>query len=76
MSMYENEIFRLREEGFTGREICEKLGLSKKQYENFINRYNRKQDKIEAGIVLRKKGRPAKDIDVTEEMKSSELRAS
>ena len=74
ISMYEEEIFRLREEGLTGREICEKLGFSKKQYENFINRYNRKQNKIESGITPRKKGRPTKDIDVTEEMKSSELR--
>ena len=74
ISMYENEIFRLREEGFTGREICEKLGFSKKQYKNFITRHNRKQDKIEAGIAPCKKGRPAKDSVVTEEMKSSELR--
>ena len=72
--MYEDEILRLREAGFTGREICEKLGFSKKQYENFINRYNRKQDKIKAGIELRKKGRPAKGNVVTEEMKSAELR--
>lgn len=74
ISMYEDEILRLREAGFTGREICEKLGFSKKQYENFINRYNRKQDKIKAGIELRKKGRPAKGNVVTEEMKSAELR--
>ena len=74
ISMYENEIFRLREEGFTGREICEKLGFSKKQYKNFITRHNRKHDKIESGITPRKKGRPAKYSVVTEEMKASELR--
>lgn len=33
---YEPEIIRLREEGFSGRQICEKLGFSKKQYENFV----------------------------------------
>lgn len=74
ISMYENEIIRLREEGFTGREICEKLGFSEKQYKNFITRYNRKQEKRATGIVIRKKGRPAKDRVVTEEMKSTELR--
>ena len=74
ISMYENEIFRLRETGFTGREICEKLGFSKKQYEGFITRYNAKQRKLASGIVPRKKGRPAKDSVVTEEMKSTELR--
>ena len=71
---YEKEIFELRSQGKTGREICEKFGFSKKQYANFITRYNRRQDKIAAGIVLKKKGRPAKDSNVTEEDKVSDLR--
>ena len=58
---YEKEILELRSQGKTGREICEKFGFSKKQYTNFITRYNRRQDKIAAGIALKKKGRPAKD---------------
>jgi len=37
---YEKEIMELRAQGKTGREIREKFGFSKKQYENFINRYN------------------------------------
>ena len=49
ISDYTEEIIRLREEGLTGREICERLGFTKKQYTNFITRYNRKQEKIEAG---------------------------
>ena len=48
--------------------------FSKKQYTNFITRYNRRQDKIAAGIALKKKGRPAKDSNVTEEDKVSDLR--
>lgn len=71
---YEKEIFELRSQGKTGREICEKFGFSKKQYANFITRYNRRQDKIAAGIALKKKGRPAKDSNVTEEDKVSDLR--
>ena len=47
---YEKEIIELRSKGKTGREICERLGISKKQYENFITRYNKKQQKLEAGI--------------------------
>ena len=46
---YEKEILELRSQGKTGREICEKFGFSKKQYTNFITRYNRRQDKIAAG---------------------------
>ena len=33
ISMYEKEILRLREAGFTEREICEKLGFSKSNME-------------------------------------------
>ena len=71
---YEKEILELRAQGKTGREIQEKFGFSKKQYENFITRYNRRQDKIAAGITIKKKGRPAKDSVVTEEDKVANLR--
>ena len=71
---YEKEILELRAQGKTGREIREKLGFSKKQYEGFITRYNRRQDKIAAGIAIKKKGRPSKDSVVTEEDKIADLR--
>ena len=54
---YEKEILELKEQGFTNREIGEKLGLSKKQIHDFITRYNEKQRKLAAGIAIRKKGR-------------------
>ena len=71
---YEKEIMELRAQGKTGREIRERFGFSKKQYDNFITRYNRRQDKIAAGIAIKKKGRPAKDSVVTEEDKLADLR--
>jgi len=71
---YEKEILEMRAEGKTRREICERFGFSIKQIENFITNYNRRQDKIAAGIAIRKKGRPAKDSVVTEEDKVAELR--
>ena len=42
--------------------------------ENFITNYNRRQEKIAAGIAIKKKGRPAKDSIVTEEDKLADLR--
>ena len=30
---YEKEIIELKNNGYTGRQICEKFGFSKKQYE-------------------------------------------
>ena len=71
---YEKEILELRAQGKTRREICEKFGFSIKQMENFITNYNRRQEKIAAGIAIKKKGRPAKDSVVTEEDKLAELR--
>lgn len=74
ISEYEKEILELKEQGYTLREIGNKYGFTYDQVHNFITRYNKKQRKLEAGISIRKKGRPAKDSVVTEEMKSTELR--
>ena len=74
MQDYEKQIMELREQGLTGRQIQEKFGFSKKQYKNFITRYNRRQDKIAAGIALKRKGRPPKDYIVFEQDKVAELK--
>ena len=74
MEQYTEEILRMREEGYTRREICEKFGFRKEQLKGFITRYNRRQEKIAAGIALRKKGRPSKDYVASEESKIAELK--
>ena len=56
------------------RQIGDRLGFSVKQLKNFLNRYNKKQRKIAAGIALRKKGRPSKDDKCTETDKVNELK--
>ena len=71
---YEKEIMELRQQGKTRREICEKFGFNMKQLKDFITRYNRRQNKIAAGIAIKKKGRPAKDSVVTEDDKLAVLR--
>ena len=72
--IYEKEILEMKSQGYTLRQIGEKYGFTQKQVHNYITRYNAKQRKLEGGIALRKKGRPAKDKAVTDEMKTSELR--
>ena len=62
ISNNEKEIIELKKEGKSNREICEIYGLEIKQLKNFINRYNRKQDKIKAGVAIKTKGRPAKRV--------------
>ena len=71
---YEEEILRLKAEGNTTREIGEQLGFTKKQIHNFVTRYNAKQRKIAAGIAIKKKGRPPKNYQVSEEDKVAQLR--
>ena len=74
IQQYEKEILELKKQGLTLRQIGERLGFSEKQVHNFISRYNEKQRKLAAGIVLRRKGRPPKDDKYTETDKVNELR--
>ena len=71
---YKKEIFELRKQGITNREIGKKFGLSKEQIEQFLKRERRKEEKIAAGLALKHKGRPPKDYVVREEDKVAELR--
>ncbi len=71
---YELEIEKLRDEGYTSREIGNKLGFSYKQMRNYYYRSNVAERKIQAGISLKRKGRPPKDYVVSEQDKVSELK--
>ena len=71
---YEKEILSLKEEGYTKREIGEKLGFSYEQVHNFISRHNSRQRKLAAGIALKRKGRPPKEHVVSEQDRLAELR--
>ena len=65
---YEPVILQMRKEGKTLREIAEYVGLTKAQIKGWIKRYNRKQEKIAAGIPPKPKGRPRKHpLNSTEE---------
>ena len=57
---YEEQIKKLREAGYTKRELAEKWGLEKSQIKNWIARENRRKRKAANGEPLRRKGRPIK----------------
>lgn len=57
----EAEMLAMREAGKSRQEIADHFGLSKEQVKNWINRYNRAQKKLAAGILPKPKGRPRKD---------------
>ena len=74
IQQYEKEILKLKTQGFTRKQIGEKLGLTEEQIHSFTTRYNRKQRKLAAGIALQKKGRPCKSPQITETDKLAELK--
>ena len=74
ISEYKKEIYELREKGLNLNEIGKQLGFTHEQVRGFIHRENRNKRKIEAGIALKRKGRPPKDYVVREEDKIAELR--
>ena len=51
-------IIAMREAGHTNREIADHLGVEKRQIECWVNRRNRKQKKLAAGIPPKPKGPP------------------
>ena len=63
INQYEKEILQWKSEGITNREIARRLGMEYSQVHNWVSRYNERQRKLKAGIVLRKKGRPRKDSE-------------
>ena len=61
IELLSDEIFRLKEQGKTHREIGDLYGLTKEQIKGFVNRQNRKQRLLKQGYVSRPKGRPRKN---------------
>ena len=61
MSEYEVIILTMRKEGYTRREIANELGLSLKQIETWITRYNKQQALLLSGMECKVRGRPRKD---------------
>ena len=74
MQEYGAEILSMRSEGKTRHEICDAFGFNIKQLENFITNYNKRQQKIAAGIAIKRKGRPPKDYVVRQQDKIAELK--
>ena len=74
IKLLENEILRKKSDGKTHREIAEELGLTHKQVKKFIERYNRAQRKLAAGIMPRPKGRPRQNERPSEAAKDYEIK--
>jgi transposase len=74
MELLKAEIFKMRTEGKTRKEIAEHFGLSVVQIKNLINRHNRAKKREGAGIVPLRSGRPPKGYAQTEQEKDNIIR--
>ena len=74
IKQYEKEIFELKEQGLTYAQIGEHFGIERIYIKNFFERHRATQRKVEAGMAIKKRGRPPKDYVVREEDKIAELR--
>jgi len=68
------EVLALKSKGRTHTEIGEELGYTYKQIKQLVERNNANQRRIDAGIAIKPKGRPIKNVMVTKEDKLAELR--
>jgi hypothetical protein len=69
-----DEIIREHANGLTKKALAEKYDKPFETIKSIIRRENEKKRKLEAGIALKKKGRPTKNCLVTGEDKLTELR--
>ena len=67
-------VFERKAAGETNFQIAERYGLTKRQIEQLIDRQKRKQRKLDAGFIVRPKGRPPKAEKSPEEVQEQEIR--
>jgi hypothetical protein len=71
----EKEILEMQKAGKTYREIAEHYGFRDGEVvRECVKRYRRKQRRLEAGILPRRRGRPPKGYEPTEQERDNEIR--
>ena len=64
----EPRIIAMREEGMSRTQIAEELGLTWKQVDNWVTRYNKRKAALVIGLPSKRKGRPhLRPMTTTEE---------
>ena len=68
------KVLEMKARGKTHRKIAEELDFTHEQINRLVERSNKNQRKIAAGMTLTQKGRPPKNYVVSEEDKMADLR--
>ena len=64
----EPQIIAMREEGMSRTQIAEELGLTWRQVDNWVARYNKRMSTLASGMPSKRKGRPrTRPLTKTEE---------
>ena len=71
VKQFEKQIFEMKVEGKTNREIANHFGLSHEQVKNLISRHNRAKRTAAAGSLPRRRGRLPKGYEPTKAEKAS-----
>ena len=71
MMVLEKEILTMKAEGKSQREIAKECGFELKQVKKFFERHNKRNRRIEAGIIPRHRGRPPKGLRKRKKISSS-----
>ena len=66
----ELEVFQMKEEGKTNREIAEHFGLTLEQIKGLIKRHNRNEQKVKQGKMPKPNGCPRKRPMTADEEKN------
>lgn len=74
IKQYEKELFELKSQGLTLQQIGDKFGFSREQVKEYFKRERRKERKVAAGIVPKRRGRPHKNYIFSEQDKVAELK--
>lgn len=69
----EREVFQMKEEGKTNREIAEHFGLQREQIKGLIKRHNRNEQKAKLGNPPKAKVRPRKRPMTADEEKDKRI---
>lgn len=76
IQQYETKILELKKKGYTQKKIAESLDLELSQVKNFLNRYNKKQNKLLSGADLRRRGRLPRDVSMVKQFNSARFHFS
>ncbi len=69
----EPEVFRMKSEGKTNREIAEHFGVTREQIRELVKRHNRNERNVRQGNPPKTKGRPRKRPMTVEEEKDRRI---